>query len=374
MAGFSRLENPPPQPAHSSILKPARFFTRGILALLWTGASVSAGITLDLVTIGNPGNPNDTVTAIDGSGLLFGGVSYTYAIGAYEVTLVQYTAFLNSVAQSDTYNLYNAAMGTDANSKGITRAGTSGSFSYAISGDGNRPVTYVSWFDAARFTNWLHNGQPVGAQAGGTTETGAYALNGATTGSGFIRSGAAAFWIPSESEWYKAAYHQPADMGGNASDYWLYPTRANAIPNSRNGSASDPNSANFYRDDGIANGFNGGYAVTDSTASSNTQNYLVNTGAFTMSSGYYGTFDQGGNVYEWNDAVIGASRGLRGGSWISGEFALRSTARDSYLPTNESSYVGFRIAAAVPEPAAAVSLLLGGGLLLSRRRRASAAA
>ena len=28
----------------------------------------------------------------------------------------------------------------------------------------NRPVNYVNFWDAARFANWLHNGQPVGPQ------------------------------------------------------------------------------------------------------------------------------------------------------------------------------------------------------------------
>jgi formylglycine-generating enzyme required for sulfatase activity len=37
----------------------------------------------------------------------------------------------------------------------------------------DRPVNYVSWGDAARFANWLHNGQPSGAQDLTTTEEGA---------------------------------------------------------------------------------------------------------------------------------------------------------------------------------------------------------
>ena len=76
----------------------------------------------------------------------------------------QYTAFLNGGRNPDTYGLYNTNMGTDLNIKGIVRSGVSGSYSYSVIGDGNRPVTYVSWFDAARFTNWLHNGQPTGCR------------------------------------------------------------------------------------------------------------------------------------------------------------------------------------------------------------------
>jgi formylglycine-generating enzyme required for sulfatase activity len=94
-------------------------------------------------------------------------------------------------------------------------------------------------------------------------------------------------------------------------------------------------------------------------------------GAFTQADSYYGTFDQGGNVWEWNDAIISSSRGLRGGSWGTAEGGLRSSFRLDYDPTNEDYSVGFRIAT-VPEPTVSVSLMLAGGLLLSRRKRPSA--
>jgi formylglycine-generating enzyme required for sulfatase activity len=329
--------------------------------------SAAHALTLDTVTIGDPGNPNDPLT-----GNLYGGVSYSYNIGKYEVTLNQYTEFLNAVAKTDTYALYNTNMGTDLNSRGISRSGSSGSYSYAVLGDGQRPVTYVSWFDAARFTNWLHNGQPTGLQVAGTTEQGAYTLNGATSGVGFSKGVGAQYWIPSESEWYKAAYYQPAAAGGDADGYWLYPTGSNAVPNSRNGSVSDANSGNFYRSvlpnpDGV----NDGYAVTGSTSYSSSQNYLTPVGAYTQADSYYGTFDQGGNVWEWNDAIISSSRGLRGGSWGDGGSALQSSFRYGSGPTGESDSIGFRIAS-VPEPTVSVSLMLAGGLLLSRRKRPSA--
>jgi formylglycine-generating enzyme required for sulfatase activity len=337
------------------------------LVPLSAGLLASAqALTIDTVTVGDIGNPNDPAT-----GGLYGGVGYSYGIGKYEVTLTQYTEFLNAVADTDTYGLYNTNMGTNANILGITRSGSSGSYSYAVSGDGARPVTYVSWFDAARFTNWLHNGQPLGLQVAGTTEQGAYTLNGAVSGTGFAKNGLAQYWIPSESEWYKAAYYQPLAAGGDSDGYWLYPTGSNAIPNSRNGSGSDANSGNFYNDDGIANGFNGGYAVTNST-SFPTGNALTAVGAYTQADSYYGTFDQGGNVWEWNDAVIGSSRGLRGGSWgPSLSSGLRASGRYNSDPTNENGFIGFRVAT-VPEPTVAVSLLMTGAWLLTRRKRPSA--
>ena len=60
---------------------------------------------------------------------------------------------------------------------GITRSGGSGSYTYsAIAGRGNMPVNFVSFYDALRFANWLHNGQPTGAQDNTTTEDGAYTI------------------------------------------------------------------------------------------------------------------------------------------------------------------------------------------------------
>ena len=106
---------------------------------------------------------------------------------------------------------------------------------------------------------------------------------------------------------------------------------------------TDANSANFYYDDSIANGFNGGYAVTNST-SVPANNVLTAVGAFTQAGSHYGTFDQGGNVWEWNDAVINSSRGLRGGSWIYISTDLQSSYRSDYNPAGETFVIGFRVA------------------------------
>ncbi len=340
------------------------FLSTSMLALFCAGATASA-LTIDTVTVGNPGNPNDPLT-----GGLYGGVSETYAIGKYEVTLNQYRDFLAAVAVTDTYGLYNEGMGVDLNISGITRTGSPGSYAYAVIGDGNRPVTYVSWYDAARFSNWLHNGQPsTGSQTAGTTETGAYALNEATSGFGFSKGGGAQYWIPSENEWYKAAYYQPAVAGGDADGYWLYPMQTNSVPYSDQPAGATPDNTrvgNFYADDGLANGYDDGLAVYTGG------NVLTPVGAYTLSDSYYGTFDQGGNVWEWNDAIISSLPGLRGGSWYFNEGYLLSSVRVfGGDPAFEDFNRGFRIAT-VPEPTVSVSLMLAGGLLLARRKRPSA--
>ncbi len=293
--------------------------TLWLVSVLFT--SHGRAVTIPTVPVGNLGNANDPAT-----GNLYGGVAYAYSIGTTEVTVGQYSVFLNAVAATDTYALYNARMAIDLNIAGISRSGVSGSYSYSVIGSPNKPVSYVSWGDAARFSNWLHNGQPTGGQNASTTEDGAYPLNGAITNAALnavSRNAGATWFIPSENESYKAAYHQPAAQGGDADNYWAYPTRSNSTPNSDqppgSGAPTPSNTANYFNNDGIANGYNDGYAVTGSTSYSGTQNYLTDAGAYASATGPYGTFDQSGSVWEWNEAVIsGSFRGLRGGSWGDG--------------------------------------------------------
>jgi sulfatase modifying factor 1 len=308
-----------------------------------------AVVNIDYVTVGNPGNPNDTTG--------FGGVSYLYAIDKYEVTISQYAEFLNAAAASDPNGLYNPNMATDLKIAGISRSGSSGSYTYSVIGEGSRPITYVSFLDAMRFTNWLNNGQ-----GSGSTETGAYTLS---LGTSATRNPGATIWLPSENEWYKAGYYDPTKAG---SSYWLFPTRSDTQPNSRKGSMTDSNSANYYYDDGIDNGYNGGFAVTNSRMFDPAQSYLTPVGAFTLASSYYGTFDQAGNVWEWNDTLIGPNRGIRAGEWATEYGALWKTNRGITNPLNEDYGLGFRVAT-VPEPHVFGLMMLGALILTFRRKK-----
>jgi formylglycine-generating enzyme required for sulfatase activity len=302
---------------------------------------------IETVTVGDAGN------AADSTG--YGAVAYEFAIGKYEVTIGQYTSFLNAVAATDTYSLYNPSMGSNLNVAGISRVGSDGSYTYSVISNsfgysGNRPITYVSWFDGARFANWMNNG----ATNGASTETGAYTLDGAM--SGIITVNPGATWsLPSEDQWYKAAYYK---SGGTNAGYWDYPTQSDTAPGNIVGGAT--NQANYN---------NGVYSVTQSNTLDSTLNYLTDAGSFSGSAGAYDTFDQGGNVSEWNDAVIDSSRGVRGSAWYYLEDFLQSSSRGVNGPTNESSRVGFRVAS-VPEPSTyALLLIAGAGWLLWRRRK-----
>ena len=308
-------------------------------------------LSMDFVTVGNAGNAPDTRP---GTG--FGAVTYDYQIGKTEVTNAQYVTFLNAVADADPNGLYAATMNGNARG-GITRTGAAGSFNYVTKANmGDKPVNYVSWYDAARFSNWLHNGQPTGAQGPTTTEGGAYTLTGNT---GIILANPGAkFRLPTEDEWYKAAYYNPA-----TSSYSLYPTRSNTAPTLATADASG-NIANPGAN--VANSNNG----ADWNALDGNLTTVGSAGA--LSASYYGTYDQGGNVSEWNDAVIAVTdRGHRGGSWLAGVGVMRSTnISNSLVPTSQAANWGFRIVA-IPEPGSWVSLacLVGSGAFLRSRRR-----
>lgn len=327
-------------------------------------------VSVDTVAVGNYGNPHDPLT-----GNLYGGVDYSFRMGTTEVTLGQYAAFLNAIAATDNHFLYNAQLASNPNVAGIVRIGSSGSYSYSVVGSPDRPVTYVGWGDAARFANWLHNGQPSGPQNASTTEDGAYTLNGAVslaTLRTIVRNPGARWFIPSENEWYKAAYHK---NDGVTDHYWQYPLGADFVPTSAlpsgSGGPSLSHAANFFADDHLVNGINDGYSVTGSIIADPTKNYLTDAGAFTDSVGPYNTFDQAGNVWEWNESMYDDTfRVLRGGSWRHNASHLASSSRNFNYPTYEEFFVGFRVAA-VPEPSSAFLAILGIGILSSWRRRSS---
>ncbi len=302
----------------------------------FTGPLASSDMVIDTVPVGNPGNDGELSGAgAGGSGpdRICGAVDYAFNIGTFEVTARQYTEFLNAVADTDAYGLYNTGMWLETSGCKIRRSGSSGSYTYSVTWDwADRPVNIVSWGDAARFCNWLHNGQPTGAQDLSTTEDGSYYLNGATSWTeltAVAREPDATWVIPSEDEWYKAAYHCNDGVTGN---YWDYPTSSDSRPSNDLIDPDPGNNATFKADD-LTIGL---------------PYYRTQVGAHENSDSPCGTFDQGGNVKEWNEAIIyGSYRGLRGGSFHDVgyvDYYLGAAYRISSNPTSEGSSNGFRVA------------------------------
>ena len=273
-------------------------------------ATVVQGINIDFVAIGDAGNAGDTRDEASPSGA--GSVAYGYSIGKYEITNGQWDTFV-SAAGAPTGNA-TAAYNTSASWTGT-----------------DVPTNEVSWYEAAQFCNYLTTGDK---------SQGAYQWSGNDTNPGdftgidrdsAISTHGTVYVIPTEDEWYKAAYY-------TGSGYSTYANGTDTAPVA----GVDTNYDSF-----------GGqpWEVGDGTIEQN------------------GTFDMLGNVFEWNETPIGSNLGIRGGSFgnIYGDLYLRSSYRDLYYPSGDQHYIGFRVAS-VPEPCSLVLLSLG-GLMLRRRRR-----
>jgi formylglycine-generating enzyme required for sulfatase activity len=224
---------------------------------------------------------------------------------------------------------------------GITRSGGPGSFTYSvISGRRDMPVNYVTFYNALRFTNWMNN-----AQGNGDTETGAYTLLGGTptplNASTVTRNAGATIVLTSEDEWYKAAYYSAA-----STSYFDYPAGSNTQT-----SCATPTAT--------ANRANCNNAVVD----------LTIKGSYPGSASPYGTFDQGGNVWEWNEYMFdnnGEVRGFRGGEVSSAPNSLAAAYRAHITGTFIGDFLGFRVAM-IPEPGTGL-LVIAGLLGLARYR------
>jgi sulfatase modifying factor 1 len=344
-----------------------------VVALAVAAASVAVAaaparaVTIDWVTVGDPGNTADTT----GDPNPAGAVANAFQIMKFEWTNAQYVEFLNAVDPNGTNpnGIYTSVMGSDARG-GITNTGTVNGSRYAFKVDmGDKPVNYVTWWDAARVANWLHNG----AQTSGSTNssasapqnTGAYTVGTGTSGNAVVRNVGAQYWIPTQNEWYKAAYYKG---GGTNAGYWDYATQSDTAPTAVTSGTTGIGSA----------GSTGNFANFNKGADWNGQDGNVTTVGTNGGPSAYGAFDMSGNVFEMNDldGTAGPSRGRRGGNWNNNAFDLGSFSASTGGTSVESFIIGFRLASpvTVPEPAtswmALAGLACGGFAMLRRRTRA----
>ena len=273
--------------------------------------------TIDFVNIGNAGNAADTTG--------YGAVPYEYRVGTYEIT-------------------------QDA----ITKATASGMSNVtARPWTGNQPAANITWYEAAAFVNFLNTNSGKTAAYDLTFSSGSWSMalwssEQAWTagGTNLYRNKDAFYFLPSENEWYKAAYYNPA-----GTNYFLYPTGSDTAPTA------------------VASGTNAGTAVYNNAAS--VPAIVASAGGLSP----YGTMGQGGYVWEWNESALDGTnssssenRAQRGGRWSGPEFGLSSSGQNGNDPTWESDTIGFRVAS-VPEPSTYVLVLMGAGALYLWKRR-----
>ena len=338
----------------------ARAFASSVAFALVSLAATAFGVTIDYTPVNNAGNAANT------NG--WGAVSNVFKIAKYETSNEQYKDFLNKVDASGTNpnGVYNAQMGSDSLG-GITfNAGGSSGAKYTVktgtSPGGvaytNMPVLFTTWFSAARFTNWLQNGQQTNSSS---METGAYTLNNQTSGNIPARNAGATDFLPSRDEWYKAGFYD-----GNTVAYKTWPTDSNAQPTNTVSNLTLANVANY------------GSTATPTLSP-------ISVGSYINTTSPYGAFDMFGNATEYTDtAGTGADVGrpqMFSGSWattVASAGSWNATAAGIFRSsTTATGQVGFRVAA-VPEPAtialASVGIASLAGLDWMKRRKKKATA
>ena len=274
--------------------------------------------TIDFVNIGNTGNAADTTT--------YGAVPYEYRVGSYEITQ-------NAI--------------TKATASGMANV-TAGAWT------GNQPAANISWYQAAAFVNFLNTSTGNTAAYDLTFSNGSWSMalwssEQAWTagGTNLYRNKDAFYFLPSENEWYKAAYYNAA-----GSNYFLYPTTSTNVPSP------------------VASGTNANTAVYAQTVEQG-------PAAVNLAGGLsaYGTMGQGGNVWEWMETAADGTnttsdenRNLRGGTFALTADPMRSVEFRSFGPASDNITFGFRVAS-VPEPSTYALLLLGAGAMYLWKRR-----
>ena len=275
--------------------------------------------TIDFVDIGNAGNAADTTT--------YGAVAYSYRAGTREIS-------------QDAIDKATASGMTDV---------TAGPWT------GDQPAASLNWYEAAAFVNFLNTSSGKTAAYDLTWNGTAWSMalwssEQAWTagGTNLYRNKNAYYFLPSENEWYKAAFYNPA-----GSAYFPYPTGSSTAPLPVT-SGTQPDSAVYLQ-------------PTNQPPAG-----VIAAGGLSP----YGTMGQGGNVWEWTETALSGDnnsatnvRTIRGGGWTSPEGQLSSSFRSSNgFPDGERTFIGFRVAS-IPEPST-YALLLATGVLWWVARKA----
>ena len=319
-------------PFASNLSKKLGITLAGVLALLVlpahadTFGSGGNAFAIDFVNIGNAGNTDDLGA---GGGLYsspYGGVPYAYRMGTFEISQ-------DAITKATASGLANVTAGYWA---------------------GTQPAANITWYQAAAFVNWLNTS--TGHQA-------AYQIDGGVTGltlwssvqawqlggENLFRNKDAYYFLPSDDEWYKAAFHK---NDGATANFWDYPTQSNGP------TVPAP----------VASGTGAGTVVYSSAGLSPAA--VDNSGGLSA----YGTRGQGGNVHEWLEGALDGTndspseiRAVRGGFFDGNEEDLRSSVQGYSVPENSFSGVGFRVASVVPEPSS-LALLAAAAVGLASRR------
>jgi hypothetical protein len=274
------------------------FARAGLVVILLGLPSLSLA---GFVSVGNLGNAHDTTG--------YGAMNYEYCIGEREVTIAEWKPFYDGRTTHDVQGVLSAAYAYWNN--GGSEDQQNGT---------NAPVTHVSLGAAAQYCNWLTTG---------SATHGAYTINAtggvSSVNRAFRNPQGILYVLPTENEWYKAAYY-------TGRGYSMY----------ANGTATAPvqnADANYGYMDGISK--------------------IVPVGSFAPEQN--GTFDMMGNVAELLEDAPGFTRGGNFNNSANGGL-IKTTRR----ALSVGSATGFRIVriSRFKNPSVGAAVMEGWGLAM----------
>ncbi|MCC6661814.1 MAG: SUMF1/EgtB/PvdO family nonheme iron enzyme [Phycisphaerales bacterium] len=325
---------------------PGTAILAGLVATCSCVAQAPPSYGIDFVTIGAPGNRNTIPSEVpQRPWIARGAVGYEFRLSRTEITASQWLPFVQAYSPYWT--------GTPSDPELTSWSILPGPKGYAIiPGQENFPVE-MSWRMAARYCNWLHNGQATGAWAfqNGAYDTSTFTQNPKTgqLNDQHTHNPDAKFWIPSLDEWFKGVYYDPDRYGPGEEGYWLNPGGSNATLLSGPPGAGGETNAGI----GIPPGEQG-----------------MDAGSYPWTTTPWDLLDASGGVREWTEEPW-STYNLRTalGSVYRGELDmdLIDALGVSAMPMGQP-IAGLRIASAIPEPGAAM-FLFAAACFAQRRRR-----
>ncbi|MFO0834278.1 MAG: SUMF1/EgtB/PvdO family nonheme iron enzyme [Phycisphaerales bacterium] len=313
---------------------------------------------IEFVTVGAPGNAPFTGQDQWGHVTGRGRVDYTYRISKTEVTTAQWMEFVNTYStQSDDLKWF-AFPDYWGATRDMSYHGPGQRWKLkSAAGSANWPVTGVTWRESAQFCNWLTNNKQksLDAIASGAYDTSTFGWNqdvGFTDQS--AHSPGAKFWIPTLDEWLKAVHYDPAKNNGKGG-WWRYPNTSDTAPIPGIPGVGETSAG--YEPYSYSDGFE------------------IPLGSYPNTLTPWGLLDATGGSSEWTESWLDVDEyhtdryydGAPAGN-VSIALLDRVDGVGAEGPTNQTAWIGVRIAS-IPAPGVLSLTGLTAIGLLARRRR-----
>lgn len=284
-----------------------------------------------------------------------GSVGYEYRISRLEITTAQWLEFRNTFTTQSFELRRFAEPGFWA-----------GEFDPDYLGPGERyrlrsdvpdaanAAVQISWRDAARYCNWLHNekSSSLNAITNGAYDTSTFG----ETQDGLItdqvtHSPGAKFWIPTLDERLKAVFFDPRGDTGDSDQWWSYPYASDSPPVP--GWPGTPGAQT-----------NAGLQITEIN---NPQ--WIPLGSYPDAQTPWGLLEASGGSSEWTEAIVsGRWRRISGSAGGSAGFAVSDRIGGPGASLPDAPFATLRVVSAIPAPSSSLVGLLSLSVLINRRR------